>query len=306
MTETSERTLPLPTGRVARWLQFAKERFDPLSHLLMIGLFFWVHQILAQRLARGDAWRSGLLLVGTLAFFFKLRLYDEIKDFETDSALNPSRPLVRGLLAHRDLHRGIVGCIAIELVTFGLSGSAALLSIVWAIGYSLLMYREFFIGRWIRPHLTTYAVSHTVVSVWLSLALFVALTARPVWELPRGLLLFSLGNWCLFNIFEFGRKTFTSAEEREGVESYSKIFGRTGAVLLLLVMGAASSYLLSGLDEATSGRLFWAIGGVLGAIAITGSLYAIRDCAGGIYRAASSLYIVLVYATLLIFHYAAW
>lgn len=298
----------MPASRLGRWLQFARERFDPASHLVMIGLFYWVHQLLGARAAAAIGWRAGLLVVGTLAFFFKLRLYDEIKDYETDLEFNPTRPLARGLLVHRDLYLGIAACIALELVTFGVFGWPALLAIAIAIGYSLLMYREFFIGPWIRPHLTTYAVSHTIVSVWLSLALFAALRGAPAWALERPLLAFAFGNWFLFNIFEFGRKTFTSGEERERVDSYSRIFGRVGAVLLLVAMGVASTVLLAGLAEAASGRLVWLAGVVVGAIAVVGGIYAALDRApwGGIYRAASSVYIVLIYGALVLFHYMQW
>src|SRR6185436_10154152 len=43
-----------------------------------------------------------------------------------------------------------------------------------------------------------------------------------------------LANWCLFNVFEFARKTWAPDEERQEVDSYSRRFGVGGAVALAL------------------------------------------------------------------------
>jgi 4-hydroxybenzoate polyprenyltransferase len=276
-----------------KWIQFTKERFDPVSHVVMILLFVIAHRLLFP----GHATALAVLEVflGTVAFFFKLRLYDEIKDYELDLVINPTRPLARGLVTHRDLYKGIVLCIALELVLFGLQGPATLAAIAIAIAYSLLMYKEFFIRDLIRPHLTTYAVSHTVVSALLSLALISAFTHVNAWQLSREAQLFALNSWCLFNIFEFGRKTFTSSEEREGVESYSKIFGRYGAVGLVVSMAIASAYCLIRVRYSPALQTF--ITATCTALVGVGVTYAFmnRSLYGKIYRAFSSIYIVLIY-----------
>jgi 4-hydroxybenzoate polyprenyltransferase len=276
-----------------KWLQFTQERFDPASHLVMILLFVIAHRILFH--GRAGSLAVVAVFLGTVAFFFKLRLYDEIKDYELDLVINPTRPLARGLVTHRDLYKGIIFCIALELALFGLQGPAALAAIAIAIVYSLLMYREFFIRDLIRPHLTTYAVSHTVVSALLSLALISAFTHMYPWQLSREAQLFALNSWCLFNIFEFGRKTFTLSEEREGVESYSKIFGRYGAVALVVSMAIASAYCLIRVRYSSGLQTFVTVAcAVLFSIGIA---YAFLNRApyGKIYRTFSSIYIVIIY-----------
>ena len=54
--------------------------------------------------------------------------------------------------------------------------------------------------------------------------------------------------WCIFNLFEFARKTFAPSEERQGVESYSSLFGIAGAVILsisqALVAAMIAGYLV--------------------------------------------------------------
>lgn len=294
---------------MGKWASFTKERFDPVSHLAMIGLFFAAHAGFIQASAPSgagmnvSAFGQALLALGTLAFFFKLRLYDEIKDYAVDLRHNPTRPLVRGLVTHGDLYRGIGVCIVAELLCFGGAALVALPGAVLAIGYSLLMYKEFFIGERIRPHLTTYAVLHTVVSSLLSLALLSGLSARPVWALPAEAYWFASSSWFLFNIFEFGRKTFTSGEERPLVESYSKIFGRFGAVLLVLAMALISVGLLlkSDFDRPApmAFELFLWVS-VLVLVAV-GAAYALTNRAelGRVYRGFSSAYIVIIYSGVL-------
>lgn len=300
-------------GFFGKWWQFAKERFDPLSHSLMIVLFIVSHYVVvAVDLGRkfpGDfigqgAWRHPLLALGVVAFFFKLRLYDEIKDYEVDCEINRDRPLVRGLVTHQDLFRGIALCITTELISFGLLGLPALTAIVFSITYSLLMYKEFFIGEQLRPYLTTYAVMHTVVCSFLSLSLFAAIEGRFVYELHRDLLFFSINCWCLFNIFEFGRKTFNTEEERENVESYSHIFGRYGAVFLVMAMAAISGGLLVSTRLVTKGVFAPVMGACVGIMLILGALYAVLDRKpfGSIYRGMSSGYIVLVFGAVILLH----
>ncbi len=287
------------------WWIFTWERFDPLSHLIIITLFFLAHYAVYSaglKEPNGEVNPLGIgkllwLAVGTAAFFFKLRLYDEIKDYEVDLHLNPTRPLVRGVLTHQDLQKGIVTCIGLELASFGWMGSKALISISAAILYSLLMYREFFIARHIRPYLTTYAISHTVVSVFLSLALFSAMHSRFPFSLSPDAYRFSLNSWCLFNIFEFGRKTFTSAEEHPSVDSYSKLFGRYGAIALVIAMAICSTWLLIQMKLPDSELLIPFLGFVGFILAGTAFAYAFLDRArfGKLYRTMSSFYIVLVY-----------
>jgi 4-hydroxybenzoate polyprenyltransferase len=304
-----------------RWWTFIKERFQPVSHLLMIGLFSAAHAIAATRIAEtssdspgtGAAWLPLLVILpGVVTFFFLLRLYDEVKDYKYDCHVNPHRPLSRGLVSQQELKNGMAVCFVISLVSFGATGRPALGAITLALTYSLLMYREFFLGTWLRPKLTTYAVSHTAVSVFLSVAIFSALTGRYPWALSRGHWLFAANSWLLFNIFEFGRKSFLTSEERDAVPSYSKVFSRYGAVALVLAMAAISLALLWGFlpsPQATSpgGPIpVSATQGLMVALAVllaaVGLGYAAinRPPWGKIYRGISSAYIMLVYGAFVV------
>jgi 4-hydroxybenzoate polyprenyltransferase len=309
---------------MGKWWQFTKERFDPLSHSLMMALFILAHFAVAELGGRVNfATLTGnvslplaqpqlpaamkiVLAIGVVAFFFKLRLYDEIKDYELDCVINPTRPLARGLVTHSDLYKGIGLCIAVELMTFGVLGKTAFISMGIAILYSLLMYKEFFIKDIIRPHLTTYALMHTIVLTMLSSAIFAAIMQVYSWQLSKDMLFFALNCWCLFNIFEFGRKTFNSDEERENVESYSNIFGRYGAFLLVLSQAVAQALLLFNTSLVSGTAFFYTMASFVILLILIGLLYAVLDRKpfGKIYRGMSSVYIVLVFGAIVGFHLA--
>lgn len=292
-----------------RMMQFAKERFDPASHLLMILTFVAAHYVFVRNAGGGASISPTVgitLFFLSLVFFFKLRLYDEIKDYEVDVAVNPTRPLARGLVKHGDLYRAIVFCILSELALAAMLSSDTALCMGITMAYSLLMFKEFFIGKYLRPHLTTYAVSHTIVCAFLSVTLCVGLGGYSFQNIPRFVISFAAGSWGIFNIFEFGRKTFTTAEERPNVESYSLIFGRFGAVLLVLAMAIGAAYCFVKTPQLASAQLFVTLQQLLLVVlAAVGILYALlnRHPFGRIYRGASSVYIILVYIAIILSSY---
>ncbi len=243
------------------WWQFTKERFDPISHFGMLFVFSVFHILIGStrnlvpgpEVSNYTLWstvtisslfiKHSLLYFIVVLFYFKLRLYDEIKDYELDCIINPKRPLPRGLLLHRDLYLGIAVCLVLEqilMIPYGFDGIVLLLI---AQIYSLVMYKEFFIRDIIRPHLTTYAVLHTVVTAFLTFSLMGAIKNQYWWEAfnDRENILLALNNWLLFNIFEFGRKTFAPEEERASVDTYSSLFTPYGAFLLQLIQTILSS-----------------------------------------------------------------
>ena len=292
----------MPGSLAGRWWVFVRQRFEPVSHLAMITALFLAHHgaFAADWVGEVRPVPLPLLLLAglaTLAFFFKLRLYDELKDHEEDARVYPDRPLVCGVLRPRHLKAGIAVCFAVELAGMGALGTGALAGMGMAIAYSMLMYREFFLRGFLRPRLTTYAVVHTVVTVLLTLTLFAAFTGQAPWELDGRAWRFALGSWCLFNLFEFGRKTFVTEEERDEVNSYSKVWTRWGAVALAWVMAGAAVWLMLGERLAHSRLLLgWtaAISALLLGVGLTYGLLN-RPPFGQVYRGVTSGFLVLLY-----------
>lgn len=216
------------------WLTLIKERFSPFTYLPMIILFVAGNGLY---LARNENFpfqqeRFILTLCIIASAFFRLRLFDEIKDYEVDVRINPTRPLARGVLSIKQVRSGIALCLLFELLLAWFLGPWAFWTHVIAIFFSLLMFEEFFIGDLLRPHLTTYAITHTFVSVLLGVSSAVLLTNANPMDFHLFHWLFFLSNWAFFNLFEFARKTYSHKEERPTVPSYSKIFGITGAWFL--------------------------------------------------------------------------
>lgn len=287
--------------KLQNWWQFTKERFEPRSHITMIIVFLAAHILIANSISSAKVNFTDILLlfIGVLSFYFKLRLYDEVKDFDLDVIINQHRPLPRGLLHHRDMYIGMILCIFIEILTFSSRGTAPLLAMILAISYSLIMFKEFFMAEKIRPYLTSYALIHTIVTTFLSFAIFSFLTKMSLFEVVKNpsLLFFSLANWLLFNIFEFGRKTFASSEERLNVDTYSSLFGRTGAVILVATQALMAHFLSLYIVGTNLKILFPGFAILLLLLTFLSIRYIVTDhqSAAKHYRVFSSIYIVVFY-----------
>lgn len=234
-------------GPVARWARFVRERYEPVTHVAMGTAFTLgnagvaLAQMRNAQTADGAWWpRVTLSVVIVVLFFFRLRIFDEIKDYRTDLKANPDRPLARGLISVAEARRAAWLVASLEIVVAALIGWE--MAVAWAVafGYSLAMYREFWIGPWLRPRMELYAVSHTVVASLLGVCVACAALAVPPWRLPWPVWVLAPANWALFNVFEFSRKTFAPAEEAADVDSYSRRWGAAGATVITFAWCSAA------------------------------------------------------------------
>ncbi|MBP7828347.1 MAG: manganese transporter permease [Kiritimatiellae bacterium] len=276
------------------WMMFIRERFPPAANAVMALFFSLGNAAVAARLA-GIPFplaRWNIAAVVTVLFFFRLRCFDEIKDYATDLELNPTRPLARGLLTLRQVRIMFGVVTAAEFLLVAPLGLPALAAHAAAVAYSYLMYREFFVGAWLRPRLTLYAVTHTAVSILLGWSIAAQVLGPAHGKFPAAGLLFGLVNWMLFNVFEFGRKTFAPAEEKPGADSYSSLFGPWGAVALCMSQVGIALLVLHRLFGGPVPQL--ALAAVLLA---AGLVYAARPtrATARAYRAASGVYLILFY-----------
>lgn len=275
---------------IKRWHIFTLERFPPLRHLLLICCFFGANAFAALQISGG--YLSFLSFAVVLIAFFRLRLFDEIKDYEIDQQINPHRPLARGLIPLQEAKRTAFSLLAIELLLSGVIGPAAFAAACCYGAYSLLMYKEFFLSSWLRPKLATYALTHTLVSSLFSLFIFSSITGLYFWKAPAGFFLFTIANWMIFNVFEFGRKTFGKEEEQENVDSYSKNFGSWGAFLIVLTMAVLAEAIALSLSIPFSKLLFIALALYL---LVTGAVYGRLNTASSAiaFRKACSAFILI-------------
>lgn len=283
-----------------RYARFMRERFPLQSHLPMIAGFTWANISVASAALHQAVESAAALLtiVVVFLFFLRLRLFDELKDSDYDKQVNPNRPLAVGLVTAKELLCAIAAAVAVELILVLIFAPLAIISYLLALSFSLLMYKEFFIGRIIRPHLTTYAVLHTFVAVLMGCMVASVSHHAALSAFPTLFFAFGLVNWGLFNIFEFARKTFASEEERPEAESYSSKFSSLGAIglaaaqvlLILAVVALLEPFLFSA-------KMFWMQLALAAALIPPMIFYLISDSKRGAYayRMVSGAYIIISY-----------
>ncbi len=269
---------------IARWWQFLKERHEPFGITLMVGAFFAASAFMAFQpgVHAPPCWKrlsAGFALVWLI--FLHMRLFDEVKDYQFDRDFNPDRPLSRGLISVGEFSAMTLVCLLAEMFLAGIMAWPMFPAYVTVLCFTLLMRMEFFVGDWLRPKLELYAITHTFSAALISLLIHTVVCFSDAAAADRGMLLFALGNWFVFNVFEFGRKTFAVEEERDGVDSYSARLRPWGAVLLLLVNVAAA---YAAFYAAVTHKFAASVGlGLLGPaaavtllVAIAGAVYALK------------------------------
>lgn len=245
---TRSATLDSPFPR--RFLAYLQERFPPLQYGVLIVCYYSSNQFLAQILEDPAAavHYSGASLAGAivvLSMFFHLRVFDDHKDSARDLEHFPGRVLSRGLVTLR--HLKIAGGVAIglELLLSALRSPAAFVAVLLALGFSLLMLKEFFVGEWLNRHFLVYAASHMLVMPLLALVAFSFTTGLYPWQAPGWFWLYAfVGVFVTFN-WEISRKIRPPGEEVAGLDSYSRIFGAYGAAYLVIAVRVVDTLLVS-------------------------------------------------------------
>jgi hypothetical protein len=237
---------------------YLQERFAPVNMGLFVVLFCTVRGVATLASAAtccppkptGELTLAVLGALATVSFFFRLRVFDEEKDFAQDAINHPQRVLQTGRVTLPQLRALAWAGVLLELGWSAYQGMNTLLLWAVALGYSLLMRYEFGVGSWLRGRLVLYAVSHLLIMPLVILWLFSAYApglAMGTDHLPLLLLLSLLGGFS----FELARKLHSPAAERAGVDSYSQALGYgpalTLTVAVVLAGGAVQALLLRGL-----------------------------------------------------------
>lgn len=232
-----------------RWIVYQRERFPLAAHGPLVAAFS-ASAVCFSSLVRGSDTAPDLtaLLVAfvtSLLFFLQLRIADEFKDYEDDARYRPYRAVPRGLVTLRELAWVGLGAAAVQLaLALALDPSLVwLLALAWT--YLALMTREFFAARWLKRHPVVYMTSHMVILPLVDLYA----TACDWWvaglrQPPAGLYWFLVVSYLNGIVIEIGRKTRVAADEEHGVETYSALWGTSGAarawIAAVLLTGAAA------------------------------------------------------------------
>ncbi len=300
---------------IRRWWQFLRERHDPFGITLTVAAFYGANVLMGRPSDPGFAWDPVRLAAGFAVVwlvFLHMRLFDEVKDYAVDREHNPERPLARGLIGLGEFGTVTLLVILVELSIAANMGWASFTTMVMTLCFTLMMRMEFFVGDWMRPKLEIYAITHTFSATMLGFLSFSMATGRPLVACGEGFALFALGNWFVFNVFEFGRKTFGREEERDGVDSYSLRLKPAGAVVLLIVnmltgyglLTAASSFIFPAWPK----MLLGGAGALVLLVTLAGIKYASSPTTtdAKLYRGVVTLYLLGYHIAILTGVIRAW
>ncbi len=226
-----------------KYLQYLKERFPPQQFLLLAGLLAAVLGAFLQTRAYGRvaSWPAVLLAaLALLLFLFRLRLFDELKDYAHDRQFYPERPLQRGLVTTGDIKRLIFISLALETGLAAYGGAAPLAWFAASLVYSLLMFKEFFAPAWLRRRFTLYIFLHELLAI--PLFFYAASLQVPGGRLYADPLAWTVVLFLGFQLFflEIARKMRPPDLENEARDTYTAQYGVRGASILLVVAAAAA------------------------------------------------------------------
>lgn len=220
-----------------RWWIYQNERFPLPAHGPLIAAFS-ACAVAFSSLLRGappPGWQAYLTAFGVcLLMFLQLRIADEFKDADEDARWRPYRPVPRGLVQLSELRLvfGLAALVQIALVLAYDIRLLIVLAVAWA--YLALMSVEFFCREWLKARPPVYLLTHMGI---MPLVDFFGTACE--W-LPRGAAAPSGLGWFLTASFangiviEIGRKLRQPAAEEQGVETYSRLWGKTGGAAVWL------------------------------------------------------------------------
>jgi 4-hydroxybenzoate polyprenyltransferase len=232
-----------------RLAAYLNERFPVVAYGLLILCFYSSNQFLAHALtAPGEPMRySWSSLAGALSlacFFLHLRIFDDHKDYAADCRYYPDRVLQRGVVTLGELKLVAAAAIFVELSLAAANSPAAFVAVLAAVAFSVLMLNEFFAAEFLERHFLLSASVHMLVTPLLALVVFSFATGQFFWQAPPWYWLYSLvGFFVAFN-WEISRKIRAPSEERDGVDSYTKLFGVFGAAYMVLLVRSIDTALV--------------------------------------------------------------
>lgn len=227
-------------------IAYFKERFPPV-HIMLFAIVFFTAYSVASYFAISPSPVSIRELLGVIAaisFFFRLRVFDEVKDLQIDNLNHPGRVLQSGRITLKQLFIISAVLSVFELLWSYWNGPATIICWLVALAYSVLMRYEFFVSSFLKPRLFLYACTHMLVMPLIMLWVWSAY--NPDLLHPS---LFFLGGLSLFGgfCFELARKIHAPDAERATVDSYSQSIGYKTSiicVLLFLLGGVFVQYYL--------------------------------------------------------------
>ena len=288
-----------------------------LSGYIYTGLLYnskIINQIFSKEIKVPMPWHKIVaLFIIIFMFFLQLRITDEFKDYEEDLKYRAYRPVQRGVVTLKALEKIGIATVIIQIILAYVIDFKIIyfMIIVWF--YMFLMAKEFFIKEWLTKRILIYALSHVVIMIFITLVIVNA-TQYIILGEAENIFKFGALQWYRHNIdialiplftlnylngivLEIGRKTRRADEEEHGVQTYSKLWGKKKAAVILSLLFAVEYFLvILGLSY-TYEKYFLFSGLVLLIILIISIYFMIKflkkDLSGKIVESVSGLWSVL-------------
>lgn len=264
-----------------RWWIYQRERFPLLAHGPLIAAFSACAVSYSSLLRNSPPPEAPMFLtafVVCLLMFLQLRIADEFKDAEDDARWRPYRPVPRGLVKLPELRLVFIVAAAIQAaVSWGLDHRLlGVLLIAWI--YLGLMSVEFFCRDWLKARPVVYLVSHMGI---MPLVDFFGTSCE--WlpragAAPAGLGWFLAASFFNGIVIETGRKLRQLPDEEEGVETYSKLWGKSGGAAVWVSMLVLT--MVCAIAAAAKIKFLFPVATGLGALLIPAVIVAIRYAGG--------------------------
>ncbi len=230
---------------IKRLIQYQKERFPVLQYILLIFFFYYGFYGISKHFKGSKltfTMESVIGAITVLLIFFQLRLFDEIKDNEIDSKYMPERAVPRGLISLKEI---MIMLIVVTIMMFLLNlffGLSNLIVFTLMELYIFLMGKEFFMSEQLKKNRLIYASLHMVAMSWIGF--YVIQQAVGVSSLRLQHILLIIISYITGFTMEIARKTEAPQNEREGVDTYSKLVGYKVSVFLVITLSVVSVLIL--------------------------------------------------------------
>ena len=249
------------------------------------------------------------LFIIIFMFFFQLRITDEFKDYEEDLKYRAYRPVQRGIISLKTLGKIGIATVIIQIILAHVIDPEIIYFMIFVWIYMFLMAKEFFIKKWLTKRILIYALSHVVIMVFITLVIVEAtqyivpknifdvfILQRYKHNIDIALIpLFAL-NYLNGIVLEIGRKTRRADEEEHGVQTYSKLWGKKKAVVILSLLFVIEYFLVI-LGLAHTYEKYFFFGGLTLLVILVVSIYFMikflkKDLSGKIVESVSGLWII--------------
>ena len=286
-----------------------------LSGYIYTGLLYnskIINQIFSKEIKVPMPWHKIVaLFIIIFMFFLQLRITDEFKDYEEDLKYRPYRPVQRGIISLKALGKIGIATIIIQIILAHVINPKLIyfMLLVWV--YMFLMTKEFFIKNWLTERILIYALSHVVIMIFITLVIvkgtgyileshFLETLYLSVEKYGKNIFiglipLFAL-NYLNGIVLEIGRKTRRADEEEHGVQTYSKLWGKKKAAVILSLLFAVEYFLVI-LGLSYTYEKYFLFSGLTLLIILIISIYFMikflkKDLSGKIVESVSGLWIV--------------